>query len=550
MVQQFIRRNFDTMTTLSQDRIAALITLMRNRRHTQALEQASAFRPDCDPGEAQAMKHCAHLARWYIAAMEGRSHEGLPEAVAAIARLSDAGWRDQLGFAYGSVGFVFGLLGDFETALEWLEVAIEDARKRQDHEQLAGCISQKGGVLAFAEEWSAAFECFTQALEIAGNAPSVPRNKALNNLSYTQYVRATEGTGLSSDQRHKLALESLKYAEQALEEAPDSGRERWRSWGLSNRAGALALLGRRDEAEQAFKQGLALGLANPRAHLELLVGYAALLIDRGQTAPAAELLEQASQEAPAGGLVDPAVDRIHELKIRLAVMAGRHEEAVKLSDRRFRQAENRYRTRLRNVRRHMELFAELESTRRAQAKTAEQVRALDEKQSALRQEARFWRNEALRDAATGTLNRRGLEQTAPRLLLMGRPVCVVLVQVEEFQALLEQHGRSVGDEALAQTALLLTNAVRSGDLLARLGGQEFCLVLTPSDAAYARMIAQQIRSTIASHAWDGIAPGLRLSVAVGTAANSADDSLQAMLERAESALKRSRAALSASTRQR
>lgn len=536
------------MSTTPQDTISTLIALMRSRRHAQALEQADAARPDGDTGEAEARKHCAHLARWYLAAMEGRSHEGLPEAVTAIARLSDAGWRDQLGFAYGGVGFVFGLLGDFETALEWLEVAIEDARKRQDREQLAGCISQKGGVLAFAEEWSAAFDCFTQALEIAGNAPSVPRNKALNNLSYTQYVRATEGTGLSSDQRHTLALEALKYADQALEEAPDQQRGRWRSWGLSNRAGALALLGRRDEAEQAFKQGLALGLANPRAHLELLVGYAALLIDRGETAPAADLLEQATKEAHAGGLVDPAVDRIHELKIKLAVMAGRHEEAVKLSDRRFRQAENRYRTRLRNVRRHMELFAELERTRRAQAKTAEQVRALDEKQSELRQQARFWRNEALRDAATGTLNRRGLEQTAPRLLLTGRPVCVVLVQVEDFQALLDQHGRSVGDEALAQTALLLANAVRSGDLLARLGGQEFCLVLAPSDAAYARMIAQQIRGTIASHAWEAIAPGLHLSVSVGAAAHDSEESLKELLERAESALKRSRAALSAGTR--
>lgn len=542
------------MSIPQQDRVSTLITLMRHRRHTQALEQAleqaSAAGPEGSTGEAQALKHCAHLARWYCAAMEGRGPEGLPEAVAAIARLSDAGWRDQLGFAYGSVGFVFGLLGDFETALEWLEVAIEDARKRQDREQLAGSISQKGGVLAFAEEWSAAFDCFTQALEIAGNAPSVPRNKALNNLAYTQYVRATESTGLSSDQRYTLALEALRFANQALEEAPEPERNRWRSWSLSNRAAALALLGRQEEAEQAFKDGLALGMANPRAHLELLVGHAALLIDRGQPARAAELLERASLEAPAGGLVDPAVDRIDELKVRLAVGAGRHEEAVKLSERRLRQAQNRYRTRLRNVRRHMELFTELERTRRSQAEKAEQVRALDEKQSELRQQARFWRNEALRDPATGTLNRRGLEQTAPRLLHTGRPVSIALVRIEAFPALVEHHGRSVGDEALAQTALLLANAVRSGDLLARLGGEEFCLVLAPSDAAYARMIAQQIRATVASHAWEGIAPGLRLSVSVGTAANTEAESLQELLDRAESALKRSREALLAAARKR
>ena len=531
-----------------RDKITPVLDLLRSRQYPLALERSRQTSPDHDAGEAQALAHCARLAQWYLAGLEGRVEEGLSEAVAAVSRLSEAGWRNQLGFAYGSIGFVFGLLGDFETGLEWLDVAIQDAHRRSDQEQLAGVISQKGGVLGFTEEYGAAFECFREALVLAGPATSVPRAKALNNLSYTQYVRACHGPGLQHEQRQKLMLDSLALADTALAQVPAQAQDRWRSWGLSNRAAALAFLGRHEEAEQAFQQGLDLGLANPRGHLELLVGYAALLIELGRHQEASTLLDQAALEAPAGGLVDASVDRIIELQIQLAVAAGRHEEAVKLSDRRFRQAESRYRTRLRNVRRHMELFAELENTRRAQAKTAEQVRALDEKQSALRQEARFWRNEALRDAATGTLNRRGLEQTAPRLLLMGRPVCVVLVQVEEFQGLLEQHGRSVGDEALAQTALLLTNAVRSGDLLARLGGQEFCLLLTPSDAAYARMIAQQIRSTIASHAWDGIAPGLRLSVSVGTAANSADDSLQAMLERAESALKRSRAAMVAAAK--
>lgn len=533
------------MTIPSQDPIATLITLMRNRQHAQALEQASAT-SDCQPGEAEARTHCAHLARWYRAAMEGRGQEGLPEAVAAVARLSDAGWREHLGFAYGSVGFVFGLLGDFETALEWLEVAIEDARRRHDREQLAGSISQKGGVLAFAEEWSAAFECFTQALDIAGPLPSVPRNKALNNLSYTQYVRATESTGLSSEQRHQLAQDALGHADRALAEATDPERDRWRSWGLSNRAAALVLLGRPLEAEQAFQEGLALGLANPRGHLELLVGYAALLIERGQSAKAAELLDQATEEAPAGGLVDPAVDRIDELKIQLAVMAGRHEEAVKLSDRRFRQAQSRYRARLRNVRRHMELFTELEHARRSQLEAAQQVRAMDEKQGELRQQARFWRLEALRDATTGTLNRRGLEQAAPRLLLLDRPCALVLVRMDRLESLVDAYGRGVGNEVMAQTAMLLANAVRASDLLACLDSQAFCVVLSPSDAAYARMIGQQIRSSIASHAWDGIAPGLLVTATIGTAAKTADESLQELTSRAEAAVKRSRTAAIAS----
>lgn len=535
------------MSTPHRDKITPVIDLMRSRQYALALKASGHPCADCDAGETEALLHCGRLARWYLAGLEGRVEEGLSEAVTAVSRLSEAGWRQQLGFAYGSIGFVFGLLGDFETGLEWLEVAIQDAQRRRDREQLAGSISQKGGLLGFTEEWSAAFDCFTQALELAGPAPSVPRTKALNNLSYTQYLRACQGAGLSGAQRRRLALEALERADLALAELPGPDPDRWRSWGLSNRAAALAFLGRHEEAEQAFQEGLALGLANPRGHLELLVGYAALLIDLGHPQRASKLLEQASAEAPAGGLVDASVDRIFELQIQLAVAAGRHQEAVKIAGRRFRQAENRYRTRLRNVRRHMKLFEELELARRSQAQTAEQMRSMDERHTELRQQARFWRNEALRDAATGALNLRGLEQSAPRLLALDRPVALVMVQIDQFQALVEQYGRTVSDEVVAQAALLLTNAVRNGDLLARVAGQEFCLLLVPSDAAYARMIGQQIRSTMASHAWEGIAKGLEVSVSVGTVSHTAGESLLEMMDRAESALKRSRSALAAST---
>jgi len=156
------------MTVRTDDQITALIALMRKRQHAQALRQAKTLIKGSEGGETEPLGHCKQLAQWYLAAMEGRGAEGLSDAVTAVARLSDAGWREQLGFAYGSLGFVFAMLGDFETGLEWLEVAIRDAERANDREQLAGCLSQKGGVLGFAEEWTAAFDCFTRALELAG----------------------------------------------------------------------------------------------------------------------------------------------------------------------------------------------------------------------------------------------------------------------------------------------------------------------------------------------------------------------------------------------
>jgi len=531
------------MYTKSQtDRIAPLLGLIRDHRFAQAIEQSGAACPDCDAGEIEAMLHCSRLAQWYVAGVEGRVEEGLDDAIKAISRLSDAGWRHHLGFAYGSIGFVFGLQGDFENGLEWLEVAIQEAKRSNDPIELASTLSQKGGVMGFTEEWESAVECFQKALNLAGQTISVPRTKALNNLSYTQFVRARR-PGLDSTMRQQLAQEALDLADCALEHLPEPARGRWRSWGLSNRAAALTLLGRQDEATQAFEEGLRLGLANPRAHLEMLVGYAALLIEQGQTVQAGELLQQAAKEAPAGGLVDASVDRIIELQIQLATLDGRHEEALKLSERRFQQAQNRYRARLRTVRRHGELFVELERTRRSQAQVAEQLRALDDRQAELQQQARFWRNEALRDPVSGALNRRGLAQSAQRLLLLDRPAALALIRLEHFAALMDSQGQAVVDEVVSQTALLLANSVRQGDLLARSRVDEFCLVMMPSDEAYARMIGQQIRSTIASHAWDGIAPGLRISVSIGTSATTTGEvPLQGLLDQAEAALKKARQA--------
>jgi GGDEF domain-containing protein len=165
-------------------------------------------------------------------------------------------------------------------------------------------------------------------------------------------------------------------------------------------------------------------------------------------------------------------------------------------ERRFQQAQNRYRARLRTVRRHGELFVELERTRRSQAQVAEQLRALDDRQAELQQQARFWRNEALRDPVSGALNRRGLAQSAQRLLLLDRPAALALIRLEHFAALMDSQGQAVVDEVVSQTALLLANSVRQGDLLARSRVDEFCLVMMPSDEAYARMIGQPIRSTI------------------------------------------------------
>ncbi len=530
----------------AKENVSALIALMKRYRHAEVLQQGETVGLDAagaaDAAEGAALGDCRSLARWYLAGMEGRIQDGLDEAIAAVSRLSDAGWRDELGFAYGSIGFALGLSADFETGLQWLEQSIQDAQRRGDLAQLAGSLSHKGAVLAFADELEPAFDCFTQALEVAGPEPSVPRTKALNNLAYTLLARAAQ-PGHTDDERDQLAGQALARAEMALAELTGvPAAARWRSWALSNQAAALALLGRKDEALLCFQAGLALGKSNPRVHLELLVGCAALLLETGAWVEAGKLLDEAAQDAGGCAPADATADRQIELQIELAVLNGRSDEALKLSSRRFEQSRDRYRSRLRTVRRHAELFANLERSRRANAQAFKRIRDLDERQTALQQQAHFWRSEAMRDPLTGVLNRRGLDQSAARLLVPERPVGLALIDIDHFKAVNDRHGHAVGDRVLAETASLLSSTTRSGHLLARLGGEEFCLLFEPLGGRYADLMGEWARSTIALHPWERVVPGLDVTVSVGIATGTGDDKLQDLLARADLALYAAKAA--------
>jgi len=144
------------------------------------------------------------------------------------------------------------------------------------------------------------------------------------------------------------------------------------------------------------------------------------------------------------------------------------------------------------------------------------------------------------DALTQVLNRRGLEESAQQAMALAlrhrRPLALVVCDLDGFKALNDGHGHIVGDQALAAFARLLTSAVRRGDVVARMGGDEFGLLLIDTDARAAAEVMERVRAEVAHLSLARLdRPGLRASFGVAELAPG-DTSLEDMVARADAAL--------------
>ncbi|OFV82316.1 MAG: hypothetical protein A2Y78_01820 [Acidobacteria bacterium RBG_13_68_16] len=121
------------------------------------------------------------------------------------------------------------------------------------------------------------------------------------------------------------------------------------------------------------------------------------------------------------------------------------------------------------------------------------------------------RTEARTDPLTGAYNRRFLEEFLGREMARSRrsrqPLSVLMLDLDGFKAFNDEHGHLAGDEMLAAVAQSLRNAVRTSDVVARYGGDEFVVVLPNTPGAAARRVARELRRVVP--------PPVQLSVGIG-----------------------------------
>ncbi|SFU89132.1 GGDEF domain-containing protein [Pseudoduganella namucuonensis] len=150
------------------------------------------------------------------------------------------------------------------------------------------------------------------------------------------------------------------------------------------------------------------------------------------------------------------------------------------------------------------------------------------------------------DGLTGLHNRRWLDQAFRRQLerglLDGKPLSILMIDIDHFKRFNDTHGHVSGDRSLRAVALALNDNLRPGDLLARYGGEEFAVLLPDTGAPQAVAIAERLRRAVAEPKAPLAADLPGLSISLGDTQMRPGDTLERMLERADTALYKAKSA--------
>lgn len=148
------------------------------------------------------------------------------------------------------------------------------------------------------------------------------------------------------------------------------------------------------------------------------------------------------------------------------------------------------------------------------------------------------------DLLTGVLNRTGLDaalhREQQRALRNDEPLSILMIDLDKFKALNDEHGHLAGDRALRCVANALLAAVRSSDYVGRYGGDEFIIVLPSSSAASAARLAARLRCVRMPAISVGAETEIVVQVSIGEATLTPEDTIDTLVERADSAMYRNK----------
>lgn len=145
------------------------------------------------------------------------------------------------------------------------------------------------------------------------------------------------------------------------------------------------------------------------------------------------------------------------------------------------------------------------------------------------------------DELTGLANRRTimqrLEEESQRARRLGEPLCVAIFDLDHFKGINDTYGHPFGDFTLKRVAETMKGALRSYDILGRIGGEEFILISVETEIAEAIRQADRVRSRISDEIINDGTREVRLTISAGvTAVTDGDETVSTIMRRADAAL--------------
>jgi diguanylate cyclase (GGDEF)-like protein len=133
----------------------------------------------------------------------------------------------------------------------------------------------------------------------------------------------------------------------------------------------------------------------------------------------------------------------------------------------------------------------------------------------------------LADPLTACLNRRGLDQVLNQALntasRFGGEIAVLAIDIDHFKTINDTYGHLAGDAVLRELAELLAQSSRGGDVVARVGGEEFIVLLPGADNETAGVVAERVLNTVRAHSFRTARGHQQVTVSVGIASEHVRD---------------------------
>ena len=179
------------------------------------------------------------------------------------------------------------------------------------------------------------------------------------------------------------------------------------------------------------------------------------------------------------------------------------------------------------------LRAEIERARQETAKLRRAQRDLTRENRRLTRQAR-------EDSLTGLANRRAFDAAFDARLsdarANGRPLAIALFDIDRFKSINDRFTHAVGDAVLRDVGAMLRAHCRASDIAARIGGEEFVLLLRDADRDSALQVAERVRCEIEARDWSTVAPGLAVTLSGGVAVDPGEGTAAALMRDADVAL--------------